>query len=1274
MPWKRSPAQEKLKRMTDEKTLAKRLRFINQSNRYQTDKARKQIEAPRNETVKEQYDGTIFAFYYRPNDLRITVLQEQPTVTYIGKNRQLFWWTYLSRFMNDSYLDYFVYLPRNNPLHDIFLDYSTEYYNFIDDEMDEKELMEHEQQIQIQRETIIQQAPLYKISYAPPEHLRTSLPRWPAPEGKTYKFNLISADYMLKLGDHVSISNLETKGTQYQFKQYFKDQCCLEYIYHKTNTTKKEMIDYFTERKIEYQQGLKTKDFVDYLDYLDVAYVITGFNMMILFKRSSNEVKYNAKTKTELFMYVADHHIYPIENPELQHLLLRHAPREQVDLSPDLKDLNYNDPKEVTIIPANSLNKYVIEHFEKKKTLPLVTKWQGSRCVYLKDDDKHVVCNLQFKMVKDYSKIFDIPFVNQSLTRLSVEVIEKLYHKLPHPSCYTQYEIKKMLDKTLVPCLMQFEHELKDEAKYHYLDVSRFYASILYKRESFHQYPVFYFDTWIKGPPVSIKPGRYRVNKTIKMGGGRFEIEKDHTIDNHLLAYLVTHSMIDIRNDISEYIYASKFVEPKYFHEMVKFFYSSKIMPPDFLKELFNLLVGHFGSVKKCKSTGIFTSDMESCNNFYHYSRKQRQAGQRKELIPGKLYSCHADEETYKLKNHRSLWQSVIDSSYVYMDEWIRELEQTFGKSLVIYGIKTDCLIISCDSDVELPNKPKYPSLDMIGQLCLDDTSTDFNMTISRSSTGNLGGGHFPIPEQRVIDLDKPIRSLIGTHISADDYLKRELKCKQSFKLTGIGGTGKTYLAAATIIPQLISNGYKFKVMTQANLAGNKYNDYQTLASFFPENNPGIKHPRYDYLIVDEFSCISLWYYEQLYYYQQQHHAAIILIGDTNQTLPIDTNPRDYNKLNLINEMTDFQELKLTTIKRYDDALAHALQTLIETGKIPPEIQQINNQQFMDMVKPQDVNVCYRNIFKDNSNAVLLKKFPTTGIIPYICKQNTNDFNNGQLFHLLKNQDDGDAIYDKFVDYHTGEDLKQQPNKDILHLAYCLTTHSVQGQTFSRNVFIHEAHIMDKNIIYTALSRAKSIDRVYIVGKSRDKYFPPQFKHVSVSALAKKQGAIYKLKKDGNTVYVGQVANYREIPRRMLEHKEAKQIEFDSEDHFTFKYFTMDELRDKERELIEYELKSGSKLQNIYETTHIKDRRDKIKSIDKALREQPMVYRLPYSIQKDGRQLVLVVGKNENDKGCRLKYASFGGRLTYEQAEAKLKTSVNTDPDVINAINRHFGM
>ena len=104
-------------------------------------------------------------------------------------------------------------------------------------------------------------------------------------------------------------------------------------------------------------------------------------------------------------------------------------------------------------------------------------------------------------------------------------------------------------------------------------------------------------------------------------------------------------------------------------------------------------------------------------------------------------------------------------------------------------------------------------------------------------------------------------------------------------------------------------------------------------------------------------------------------------------------------------------------------------------------------------------------------------------------------------------------------DIVTGE----KPEATQCELRHAFTTHSIQGETATNNLFIDSSRMFDSRMFYTAISRAKTLQQIYIIDSA----------DISIECM---NAIIYKIvSKSG--VYIG--SSTCSLEKRFKEHKQS---------------------------------------------------------------------------------------------------------------------------------------
>ena len=94
------------------------------------------------------------------------------------------------------------------------------------------------------------------------------------------------------------------------------------------------------------------------------------------------------------------------------------------------------------------------------------------------------------------------------------------------------------------------------------------------------------------------------------------------------------------------------------------------------------------------------------------------------------------------------------------------------------------------------------------------------------------------------------------------------------------------------------------------------------------------------------------------------------------------------------------------------------------------------------------------------------------------------------------------------------------PERCVSEVRHCFTVHSIQGETAFHKLFIDSSRMFSARMFYTAISRAKSIDQIYVVEGLKTQW--------------KIEGKIYKIS-GKNGVYIGSTG--QKLDERFEGHK-----------------------------------------------------------------------------------------------------------------------------------------
>ena len=114
-----------------------------------------------------------------------------------------------------------------------------------------------------------------------------------------------------------------------------------------------------------------------------------------------------------------------------------------------------------------------------------------------------------------------------------------------------------------------------------------------------------------------------------------------------------------------------------------------------------------------------------------------------------------------------------------------------------------------------------------------------------------------------------------------------------------------------------------------------------------------------------------------------------------------------------------------------------------------------------------------KNMYDAHSQDVIL--IPNTPIISKINNKKIEVVNN-ETFTIKKILSETNIIYNEEKEIEI--DIKDFQN--IFYVAYCITIHSSQGETFDEDYTIYDFEKLDKHLRYVALTRATDIKNINI--------------------------------------------------------------------------------------------------------------------------------------------------------------------------------------------------
>jgi len=229
-----------------------------------------------------------------------------------------------------------------------------------------------------------------------------------------------------------------------------------------------------------------------------------------------------------------------------------------------------------------------------------------------------------------------------------------------------------------------------------------------------------------------------------------------------------------------------------------------------------------------------------------------------------------------------------------------------------------------------------------------------------------------------------------------------------------------------------------------------------------PERISEIKQ-KANVLIIDEVSMMNEEQKEMIF--NIYHDMKLIFCGDLGFQLPciegIEMNKKGFD--NIVKHSQDYRcnDIRLNEIKK----------TLREMIKHNLNIKEINNwciNEFRKLNRFITIDEM-RNTYNINDMILTgtngLKDYYTNlfddvdfgGINKYYVKENNRLWSNGDIV------------------------IGNKPEKTFCEIRHAFTTHSIQGETAYHKLFIDTSKMFDSRMFYTAISRAKCLEQIYLL-------------------------------------------------------------------------------------------------------------------------------------------------------------------------------------------------
>ena len=292
-----------------------------------------------------------------------------------------------------------------------------------------------------------------------------------------------------------------------------------------------------------------------------------------------------------------------------------------------------------------------------------------------------------------------------------------------------------------------------------------------------------------------------------------------------------------------------------------------------------------------------------------------------------------------------------------------------------------------------------------------------------------------------------------------DNYLLPKAKPRKFYKtelFDGEGGLGKTYhnifIDKGLINLCYIPHSWKLSTAQTKQLEREQEEKLQSSVHFYIFNKDTVGYDilsKYSNILIDECSMLTE---QQKQYIIDNTAGKVIFMGDIDMQLaPCDGEQMNRNGIDNIERLTKNWRFKDTKMVELNNVLRkNGDKKYIDYFNLG--IKTITKDELKKQYKPEDIIL---NYYKENTYSEMFKD-----IEKYKVTKNTRDHKNGEI------------VFDKNIQY-----------KEFRH-GY--TIHSVQGETFDKNIYIDIKSrkgktLLQNRLFYTAVSRAKYFGQLHLI-------------------------------------------------------------------------------------------------------------------------------------------------------------------------------------------------
>ena len=616
--------------------------------------------------------------------------------------------------------------------------------------------------------------------------------------------------------------------------------------------------------------------------------------------------------------------------------------------------------------------------------------------------------------------------------------------------------------------------------KVYHIDINKCRKNIMY--HSKYEYPVFTVMDSVQVYKNQSGPGLYYIesNNYLPLRGNGWYYEP-------VADYCIKEGIIDV-SDIKYVIIASLSVKGDYFNKFIEYCYD---ILGDYAKLSVNSMIGCF----KTKDSEIWKSlciTADENEAFYYFLNKDGSFIHNMNINEKQFYQAYNKRIVRPQEFETPLYDMVLQMEIIELHKLSKLVMNNNG---VVLDVNTDC--VSCVFlDDKLPFAICNDKVNLSGFYFDDNMQVpkyklEFKDRLTTGKKPNFIRSNdfvYTKPSWNITeDVENNDMSKIVDHI-----IDNKISCN----VDGRAGCGKTTLIKA-IMKKMSDNNMSYVSLAPTNKACRLING-KTIHKFAISYKrlQDVKKIKLDYIIVDEISMVSEIFYKFMITMKRLNKCNFIISGDFGQLLPVNDRRADYDYKNsaALNELCDGNRVQLSKCRRADAELF--------TMCLDANITKLTKADFNNNFTGR--HICFTNKKRKEINAIMMNKvvqekkikcLKLTALendtdsqdvklikgMPIIARVTNNKYEimNNETFTIIKID-----LINQSIIISDGEDTKEIPIDQfqyMFYVAFCITTHKSQGETYDHPYTIHEWEKMDRRLKYVALSRATKKEYINII-------------------------------------------------------------------------------------------------------------------------------------------------------------------------------------------------